>query len=239
MLDDLFLALGVLSRIKVPRIKRVNYPRSTIYFPLIGIFASLILYLCNHVLTMVFEENSAKILSLGIYFLLFGYFHFDGFLDVIDGFFPSHKNPDQRLAIMKDSNTGAFALLFGVLFLAIEIHCILSADNRWILFPIFGRLSALVLLAVSKPATTNGLGQLYFPYPKHYAVFSWLFVIPVIYFFPVTGLFVPVMLLATLLIVIASKHKINGITGDVIGFTIMINEGLFLLFLNVTYVAHG
>jgi len=236
MLDDLFLALGMLSRIKVPRIKRVNYPRSTVYFPLIGILAALILYLCNHVLNMIFEENLPKILSLGIYFLLFGYFHFDGFLDVIDGFFPSHKTPDQRLAIMKDSNTGAFALLFGVLFLAIEIHCILSADSRWILFPIFGRLSAPFLLAVSKPATKKGLGQLYFPYPKRFAFFSFIFIIPIIFFFPVTGIFLPFQILIALLISRISEQKINGITGDVIGFSVMMNEWLFLLFLNISFI---
>lgn len=236
MLDDLFLALGVLSRIKAPKIKTVNYPRSTVYFPLIGILAALILFVCDYFLNRVFESGLSRMLSLGIYFLLFGYFHFDGFLDVIDGFFPSHKSPQERLTIMKDSNTGAFALLFGVLFLALEIRCILSVDTRWLLFPVFGRLSAPILLAISNPATTNGLGQLYFPYPKRYAFFSWFFAIPVIYFFPLIGWFIPIMLASTLLISAVSKHKIKGITGDVIGFTIILNECLFLLFLNLKLI---
>ncbi|MEA1885397.1 MAG: adenosylcobinamide-GDP ribazoletransferase [Thermotogota bacterium] len=236
MLDDLFLALGVLSRIRVPKIKRVNYPRSTVYFPLVGIIAAFILFVSHYGLNFLFEENLSRLISIGIYFLLFGYFHFDGLLDVIDGFFPSHKTPEQRLAIMKDSNTGAFALLFGVLFMALEFFCILSSDVRWILFPIFGRLSPPLLLAVSKPATKKGLGQLYFPYPKRYAFFSLIFIIPVLFFFSVTGLFIPFQVLIALVISKVSKHKIKGITGDVIGFSIMINELLFLLFLNMSFL---
>ena len=236
MLDDLFLALGMLSRIKVPEIKKVNYPRSTVYFPLVGMVAAFILFVNHFLLTFLFHEELSRIISLGVYFLLFGYFHFDGLLDVIDGFFPSHKSPEQRLIIMKDSNTGAFALLFGVLFIALELFCVLSSDIRWMLFPIFGRLSAPFLLAVSKPATKKGLGQLYFPYPKRYAVFSLIFIIPVLFFFPVTWLFLPFQFSMIWLISHVSKHKINGITGDVIGFSVMINELLFLLFLNVSIV---
>src|SRR6056297_1654349 len=234
MLDDLFLALGMLGRFKVPEIKKVNYPRSTVYFPLVGMVAAFILFVNHFLLTFLFHEELSRIISLGVYFLLFGYFHFDGLLDVIDGFFPSHKSPEQRLIIMKDSNTGAFALLFGVLFIALELFCVLSSDIRWMLFPIFGRLSAPFLLAVSKPATKKGLGQLYFPYPKRYAFLSLFFIIPVLYFFPATGLFLPFQCLMIWLISHISKQKINGITGDVIGFYMMINELLFLLFLNVS-----
>lgn len=236
MLDDLFLALGMLSRIKVPEIKRLNYPRSTVYFPLVGIIAAFILFVSHFGLNFLFQENLSRLISIGIYFLLFGYFHFDGLLDVIDGFFPSHKTPEQRLAIMKDSNTGAFALLFGVLFIALEIVCVLSSDIRWILFPIFGRLSAPLLLAISRPATKKGLGSMYFPYPKRYGIFSLIFIIPVLFFYPVTGLFLPFQLLINLVISKVSKQKIIGITGDVIGFSIMINELLFLLFLNVSFL---
>ena len=236
MLDDLFLAFGMLSRIKVPEIKRLNYPRSTVYFPLVGIIAAFILFVSHFGLNFLFDENLSRLISMGLYFLLFGYFHFDGLLDVIDGFFPSHKTPDQRLAIMKDSKTGAFALLFGVLFMALEIFCILSSDIRWILFPIFGRLSGPLLLAISRPATKKGLGQLYFLYPKRYAFFTLIFIIPVLFFFPVTGLFIPFQLLIVLVISKVSKIKIKGITGDVIGFIIMINELMFLFFLNLKII---
>jgi adenosylcobinamide-GDP ribazoletransferase len=236
MLDDLFLALGMLSRIRAPEIKRVNYPRSTVYFPFVGIIAAFILFVSHYCLNFLFQENLSRLISVGIYFLIFGYFHFDGLLDVIDAFFPSHKTSEERLAIMKDSNIGAFALLFGVLFMALEIFCVLSGDIRWILFPVFGRLSAPLLLAVSKPATKKGLGHLYFPYSKRYAIFSLIFIIPVLFFFPITGLFIPFQFLMILLISNVSKHKINGITGDVIGFSVMINELLFLLFLNIAFI---
>ncbi|MEA1885106.1 MAG: adenosylcobinamide-GDP ribazoletransferase [Thermotogota bacterium] len=236
-MDDLLLALGMLSRIKVPRIKKINYPRSTVYFSLVGMVAALVLFITHFCLSLIFQATLSRIISLGLYFLLFGYFHFDGLLDVIDGFFPSHKSSEERLIIMKDSNTGAFALLFGVLFLALEIFSILSVDIRWILFPVFGRLSAPLLLAFSKPATKKGLGQLYFPYPKRYAFFSLVFIIPILLVNPITIIFIPVQFLFTLIISRVAKQKINGINGDVIGFSIMMNELLFLLFLNVVFVS--
>jgi len=88
MLDDLHLAFGMLSRIKVPKIKSVNYARSTVYFPPVGVFAVLILFVSHYSLNFIFPENLSLLISIGIYFLLFGYFHFDGLLDVIEGFFP-------------------------------------------------------------------------------------------------------------------------------------------------------
>lgn len=232
MMDDIFLALGMMSRIKVPRIKQLNYARSTIYFPLIGFLAAGILWVSESCLNFLFPFELSRLISLSIYFLLFGYFHFDGYLDVIDGFFPSHKQPEERLKIMKDSNTGAFALLFGVLFIAIELFCIFQANDGWILFPVFGRFSVPVLLSFSKPASNKGLGKLYFPYPIRYALFAFFFMIPLLAITPILCVFIPLQIGVSLFLSSLSKQKINGINGDVIGFSIMINELLFLIFLN-------
>jgi len=232
VLNDFFLAIGTLSRIRVPTIKKVNYQRSTIYFPVVGFVAAGILFCVTYLCGFLFSQSISRILGLIVYYMLFGYFHFDGLLDCIDGFFPSHKSKEDRLRIMKDSNTGAFALLFGVLFLMLEIFCALNAVEYWFFFPVFGRFTPLFLMTFSKAATDTGLGKVYFPYKKKYLLFSIIFLLP--FFFISLHLLYGIIAVALIAFVVAqyAKSKIGGTTGDVIGLSIMISELAFLLYLN-------
>ncbi len=232
MFDDFFLALGTLSRIRVPEIKRVNFQRSTVYFPVVGYIASGILFSSELLFKTIFTPYVSTISALIIYYLIFGFFHFDGLLDCIDGFFPSHKTREERLRIMKDSNTGAFALLFGVLFLLLEVLCLLNSGNFWYFFPVFGRFAPIFLLSFSKPASDKGLGKSYFPYSVKYLLYSLIFLIPMLFVSLKIVICIVAVPLLTIIISIISKGKINGITGDVIGSSIMISEVFFLLCLN-------
>ncbi len=232
MIDDFLLALGTLSRIKVPRINRINYQKSTLYFPVVGYLAGIILFFSDQLLILVFSETISKLIALLIYYMLFGFFHFDGLLDCIDGFFPSHKSKADRLRIMKDSNTGAFALLFGVLFLIVEIYCVVNSTEYWYFFPVFGRISPLFLLSFSKPAANNGLGMLYFPYPKYYSVSSIILTIPIFFHSPLVYFWLLGVIIVSFIIIKISNAKIEGITGDVLGLSIMLSELSYLIYLN-------
>jgi len=234
VIDDFFLALGTLSRIRAPKINNINFQRSTIYFPVIGYIAAFILYITDNAVNFLFPGHISRIISILIYYLFFGYFHFDGLLDCIDGFFPSHKSVEERLRIMKDSNTGAFALLFGTIFIILEIICVIDSNDYWYIFPVFGRITPIFLLAFSKPATQNGLGQLYFPYPKKYCVPVLLLAVPLIVLSVKLLFWVAASFFLGIVISLYSRKKINGITGDVLGFSIMLSELFFLLYLNTT-----
>jgi adenosylcobinamide-GDP ribazoletransferase len=232
VLNDFFLALGTLTRIRVPEIKKINYQKSTVYFPVVGFVAAGILFSSDLFFKTIFTSSISKTLALIIYYLLFGFFHFDGLLDCIDGFFPSHKTREERLRIMKDSNTGAFALLFGVIFLLLEVLCLMNSGDYWYYFPVFGRFTPIFLLSFSKPASDKGLGKLYFPYSIKYLLYSFVFFIPMLFVSLKIAFWIIFVLFLAIIISNISKRKINGITGDVIGFSIMISEVCYLLYLN-------
>lgn len=234
MFDDIFVALGTISKIPVPTAKRVNIKRSSCYFPLVGILAAVILRAGWKSLGLFFPDRILSLLLLGVYYYLFGYFHFDGFLDVIDGFGVQMKSPEERLKIMKDSRVGAFALLGGILLLLLQFSSLDTFPVGWFLFPVWGRLSIVILLSISKPASEKGLGAAYFPYKK-------IYLLPAV-LFSLIGLFVSltavlvgffVALVVAVLMNFLSNRKLGGINGDVLGAACIITEVMFLLLLNI------
>ena len=54
-------------------------------------------------------------LLAGIYFLLTGFIHLDGFMDCSDAVMPRHPRMEERQRILKDSTVGAFAVICMVL----------------------------------------------------------------------------------------------------------------------------
>ncbi|BBE31979.1 adenosylcobinamide-GDP ribazoletransferase [Tepiditoga spiralis] len=232
MFKDIFVAFGSISKIPVPIVKNINLKRSTIYFPLVGVLASLINYLTFFLLKniLTLEQLSASIMI--IYYYLFQYFHFDGFVDIIDGFGAQIRSKEERIKIMKDSRTGAFALLFGILYLIIYYSFLKEFILGCFFAPIFSRLSMVYLISISKPAKKEGLGSLYFPFKKKYTFYSTLItflIIPFGYKFVILGILIAFF--SAYIMKVNSYKKINGITGDVIGATCLISEILYLILL--------
>jgi len=232
MIDDLLTAWTTLSRIPAPPIKHVNLQRSTLFFPAVGWAITGLLMGLDGCLRGFMPGNlRAGTLLIG-YYLLFGYFHFDGFLDVIDGFLASHKTPEQRYAIMKDPHIGAFALLFGVLILLIQYQATILFSPNWFLFPIFGRISLPWMLSVSKPFSKEGLAAGYYPYPRRYAFFSSLFLFPLcLYppFWPACLIGIAVSLGTVAVLRRVSLRLMGGINGDVLGCVCILSEVGYLL----------
>lgn len=89
-------------------------------FPLVGTFIGIIMCLCWWAL---FTVDAGMVLSgcilTGIYFLLTGFIHLDGFMDCSDAIMPRHPDMEQRRRILKDSHVGAFAVICLALMLLI------------------------------------------------------------------------------------------------------------------------
>lgn len=96
----------------------------------------------------------AAVLAAVLPFLLTGFLHLDGFMDVCDAIL-SRREREKRLEILRDSHCGAFAVL-SVLVLAL-LQCAAMADllerpERWfavLLLPVLSRgLTAFTLLTL-------------------------------------------------------------------------------------------
>lgn len=89
-------------------------------FPLVGSFLGLLSGLaCRLLLSAGFSPLSSSWASLALYLYLGFSFHFDGFLDVVDGW-ASGRRGKEMLEVMKDPGVGSFALAFGVAYLGLR-----------------------------------------------------------------------------------------------------------------------
>ncbi len=232
MFDNLFLALSMLSRIRTPRIKNIDYRASVVFFPVVGYLASAILFLAYFASRNLVNDILSKAIALAIYYFIFGFFHFDGLLDVVDGFMSSHKDKERIIKIMKEPTIGAFALLFGFFFLLLEFIGIRYLENGWYFFPVFGRIAMIMQIKFSKPYSDKGLGALFYPLKKHQFLLSMLFLIPFAFYwkFMVIGMISAALSFLTLRYY--SKRKLGGFNGDVLGATAMLSEMIFVVLLN-------
>lgn len=166
--------------------------------------------------------------------------HWDGLADVADAWWGG-DTPKRRQEIMSDSATGAFgatALMLAGIGQAAALSAILSFPGLGVSIlavPVFGRLSIAFAAWLGSPAKPGGLGALVIGRPAAgsvmvaagIAAFS---AVPVVL---EHGLLGAVWCGCALLVAAVVPHLISlrmgGVTGDVIGASVVITETLILL----------
>ena len=111
--QTIWVALSMYSRLPVPRAewnsKNMRYALCAL--PLVGVFSGALLWLWDWLCRAL--EPGEMLLGAGVVLLpilVTGGIHMDGFCDTCDAL-ASHGDREKKLAIMKDSNAGAFAVL--------------------------------------------------------------------------------------------------------------------------------
>ncbi len=215
--------------------------RSMVWFPLVGAVTGLITGYAYRWLSPVFPGAIPAVLTMVLYILLTRGLHLDGFMDTIDGFF-SHRGKERILVIMKDPASGAFAVLGAMLWCLLLYSALpFLGPAEHVLIHTCGRTAILVMpLLVSYPRESgtgkffveNVTAKIFFP-----ALLPAVTVIGGLYFARVPGkvaglfglhplLMYGFFLIAAFLlaawIAFWARKKIDGITGDVLGFTVEI-----------------
>ena len=99
--------------------------KATSYLPVIGLLVGGLGGLVFVGSTYLFPQAVAIVLSMVATVLLTGAFHEDGFCDVCDGFGGGYTK-EQRLMIMKDSRSGAYAVVGAALLLLLKFSALTS-----------------------------------------------------------------------------------------------------------------
>lgn len=118
ILESIMVAFSMYSRIPMPRFEwnKKNMRYVLCFFPLVGIV--------EVILTFVWAKTANRWgISSSLYaavmvfipFLVTGGIHMDGFCDTIDAL-SSHKDQQEKLQILKDPHTGAFAIIGCVIY---------------------------------------------------------------------------------------------------------------------------
>ena len=113
MIRSLLIAFSTYSRIPVPQVEWTEENRrySMCFFPLVGLVTGLVLWgwlaLCDHFgFHLLLRGAGAALIPLAVT----GGIHMDGFMDTVDAQ-ASWQPAEKRLEILKDSHTGAFAVM--------------------------------------------------------------------------------------------------------------------------------
>lgn len=248
MIRSCIVAFSMYSKIPMPRItwdkKSLRY--ALCFFPFVGVVIGAVMYLVYSIMEYAKFGNlfMACILTL-IPVLITGGIHMDGYLDTIDAL-SSYADREKKLEILKDSNSGAFAIIYGMVYF---VACI-AVWSEWdkSLLPYMG-------IAYVMSRTLSGFSVASFPLAKNTGLAATfqdaahkrtVRIVMVVYFvilatalcimnwkYGVTVIWIN--LAAFALHYRICKHTFGGITGDLAGFFLQICElavsfGLMILY---------
>ncbi|MEG1997673.1 MAG: adenosylcobinamide-GDP ribazoletransferase, partial [Clostridiales bacterium] len=113
-IESLWIALTTYSILPAPRVEwnERNMGFSICFLPVVGIVIGILLWLWY--LLCQFLAIGDLLFAAGaiiIPILVSGGIHLDGFADTVDAI-SSHQSRERKLEILKDSNSGAFAVIY-------------------------------------------------------------------------------------------------------------------------------
>jgi adenosylcobinamide-GDP ribazoletransferase len=239
-------ALSFFSRAPIPRsidYKAFPFYLGNTYFPLVGAISAVIGFIVYFVAQPFFDNTISIILMLVASVLFTGGLHEDGFADSCDGFGGGY-NKKQCLAIMKDSQIGAYGVIGLILLFTLKIHLLtnLSSHSPTIFLCVLissamlSRLSLLGVIQYTKYArdgevskAANSSHRL----PLNYLLIAILLSLLSMWWMPLLWFLVilAMLILSTYLCRFYFNRQIQGYTGDCLGFLQQLNEILIFLIL--------
>ncbi len=268
---SIVLAFSMFSALPMPQVewneKNMRYMMAA--FPLVGVFIAFLCAVCFVLVQFLgnFHKNFSPAL-ISLFFTLIpvlvtGGIHLDGFMDTCDAL-GSHASLEKRLEILKDSHSGAFAVLGCVIYFL--CYFVLShelfgfffgaeSSRRFVnhftqlmaFFPllsifVLSRLLSAFAVATFPIAKNSGLVHTFASASAKRFTSIWcgfwfiLLSIAISFLFGTSGI---VIVAASLFVFAAyffiSKKNFGGITGDTAGWFVQISE-LFSLAAFVIYL---
>ena len=228
-----FSMLSIIPFFKVHDFYKGINGYAVLSYPLVGFILGGILYLVHMMLSPYLPSMHLSIIIFGLWVLITGALHLDGFSDTLDGLFV----PKERaLEVMKDPHAGGMGMIFTVTFLILKASSLMAMGAIYLLPVILmlSRFNAVVAIYLFEYVSPNGMSTLAKEeFTKRLFIFTSLFVLSIIVVFNAFSL-----LLASLLTLFVLKlffiKRYGGFTGDIYGFSIEVTE---LVLLNVVILS--
>jgi adenosylcobinamide-GDP ribazoletransferase len=206
-----------------------------IHFPLAGLAIGLTLALFDLIASAIWPPLVASALEVVLLAAITGAFHLDGLADMADGLY-GHREREKVLAIMKDSRVGAMGL--------VAVACVLLVKTAGLGSVEHGRfLALLVVPALSRSAMMIGIrvlpyarggegtGSPFFETPLSMMEFKYVAApVALSLFLGWRGLLMNLFfVVTTALLIWFYRRKLGGITGDLLGAMVEVNEAILFL----------
>lgn len=231
------IAFSMYSRIPMPMFewKEEDMKYAMCFFPAIGMVIGTVFYGMFLLLSWLLPGSflAAGIL-LAIPIFITGGIHMDGFMDTCDAR-ASYGDREKKLAILKDTHTGAFAVIFGALYLILYTAACMELDRE---------TAVLVSIGFVISRSLSGLSTVTFPEARKHGMLAdfmkdarkkTVAVCMLVIFFLTAflellfgGICGGVVVITTVLIFLWYRHmavqEFGGVTGDLAGFFLQICE---------------
>lgn len=151
MLHSMIIAFSMYSKIPMPRVEwnKKNMHYSLCFFPLVGAVIGLCELGCYYGLqALSVSRVTTAVFMTVIPILISGGIHMDGFLDTVDAK-SSFQSMEERLKILKDPHTGAFAVIYAIVYLLITFGLYYEITGEGVLLMAVGYAYERVLSAYS------------------------------------------------------------------------------------------
>ena len=238
---DAGLAISLLTAIPTPaRWPGAAGTQVAGWFPAVGAIVSLTGYSLVKGAELIPQVNEVPYviatLVVVVWALMTRMLHYDGLADVADGYWGSHDR-ERRLEIMSDSHTGAFgasAVSLIAILLVMSIGSILSAPHQGaiLIVPIFSRFAATAAAWLGTPARAAGLGRSVMGRPTPLSALIAASTLAGGFALAWVAYGVPgfVACVIGLVFALGIPHvlslRFGGVTGDVMGASVIITEAM-------------
>jgi adenosylcobinamide-GDP ribazoletransferase len=204
--------------------------RAAPWFPVIGLGIGAVLVATERATQVIFPLLLGGLLTVTAWKLLTGGLHLDGLADCLDGL--GGRDPEHRLAIMRDSRIGAFGALGLILLLLLEIAALTELPSgvqarALLVVPAVARATPPLLARLFPPARREGLGAAFGAGVGALAAPIALSIALVVAIVALRALGIVVVIVAVASALIVTRFfvaRVSGITGDVLGAAIELAE---------------
>ncbi|EKQ53402.1 MULTISPECIES: adenosylcobinamide-GDP ribazoletransferase [unclassified Clostridium] len=215
------------------------------FYPVIGVIVGgmwgIVYYLLNLINISIILKS---IVIMLVPFVVTGMLHLDGFMDVCDAIL-SRRDREEKLRILKDSRTGAFAVISLLMLFFLQFGGIYSIVEKGIKFylliliPIVSR-SVVAYFLLSRTTIKESTLGAYFKKGTNtmdriiMGIFLLIILIISVIIIKAYGvILVGLITLGITWAVEKCKREFGGISGDVAGFALIIGEVIGILSLGI------
>ena len=243
-MKSLIIAFAMYSKFPMPRVdwEKKALSWALCWFPLVGLAVGAVLWLWLALAGWLgFGAVFTAALALLLPIALSGGIHLDGFCDTCDAL-SSHQSRERKLEILKDSHTGAFAIicccLYLLLFFVLWCEAKPTGGALWVtaLMPVLSRsLSGLFAVTLPNARGTGLLATFTGPMDvKKARAVMLIWVAAAAAGMMLCSLWAGVWALAgaalaAIYYIAMAKRQFGGVTGDLAGFFLQVCECAMVL----------
>jgi adenosylcobinamide-GDP ribazoletransferase len=211
-----------------PIVRRAPWPASLgsaeAFFPAVGLLLGLILLAADALLRPLIAPPVGDVLLVILLAVMTGALHLDGLIDTFDGVFGG-RDPQTRLALMRDPRAGAFGVVAVLCLLLLKIAALgglpeHARSTALLLAPCLGRWAIVAATAWFPYARPEGLGRAFKDgiRRRHWLLAGTVTASAAAWLAGITG--IAVFAASTVVVSVlgaALSRRLGGLTGDTYG----------------------